>query len=150
MIGATYDPDPITAEVHSGPYTRALVLDQAPDSITEVRVAGTIVTEYEFPTGSRLLYRMDDSSVQTVAWESGQRNIEVDYVPISTVPADLELAAREISAFMVKQTSLSAGGSRLGLSAQANADTGSADYFAQTLRALPMAEATLKRYRRVA
>lgn len=147
MVGHDYEGEAIVGEHHSGPVSGALVLDKPALSIEEVREGSTTLAAgaYEL-SRQRLLYRI--SSGASVAWESGVRNIEIDYTTTHEVPADLEFAAREIAAFMVKQAGWGTGASRMGLSAQANADSGNADYFTQAIRNLPMAKATLARYAR--
>ena len=148
MVGHDYSGEAITGEHHSGPMSGALVLDRPAQSIEEVREGSDTLAAtgaYEL-SRERLVHRL--SSGATVSWASGVRNIEVDYTTIDRVPADLEFAAREICAFMVKQSGWGVGSSRMGLSAQANADSGNADYFTQAIRKLPMAKATLARYAR--
>lgn len=150
MIGHDYEAGPVTGEVHSAPVSGAIVLEKPAASITTVVESSTTLasTGYELE-GERLLWRK--ASAGTVDWTSGIRNVVITYATVSTVPDDLELAAREVGAFMIKQSNIgSAGGARLGLSAQANVDTGSADYFVQALRKLPFTSLTLKRYQRLA
>ena len=147
MVGHDYEGEAITGEHHSGPMSGALVLDKPAQSIEEVREGSdTLATGAYELSRERLVHRL--SSGATVSWASGVRNLEVDYTTIDRVPADLEFAAREICAFMVKQSGWRVGSSRMGLSAQANADSGNADYFTQAIRKLPMAKATLARYAR--
>lgn len=149
IVGHDYESTGVTAEHHSGAASGAIVLKKPAASITEVR-EGTVTLDsdaYELES-ERLLWRKANG--YAADWAVGRRNIEVDYTPTSTVPADLELCAREVCAWIVKQSGLDSGASRLGLSAQANADTGTADYFAQALRQLPMSNATLRRYKRYA
>jgi len=148
-VGHDFQGDAITAEHHGSPVSGAVVLDKPAATIDAVRVGtGTIAASGYELSGERLLYRL--SSGETVDWTPGIRNIEIDYTPTTDVPADLELAAREISAFMVKQSALQGGASRFGLSAQANGDSGSADYFVQALAQLPFASSILRRYTRFA
>lgn len=150
LVGHNYEPDPIIGETHSGPYSIGLVLKKQPVSIEEVRISGGVIAAsgYSITEGSRILFRVSSNSA--IGWESGSRNIEVDYTPISTVPADIELAAREMASFMIKQSSFTVGGGRLGLGSQSNGDTGTADYFTKTLEALPMVQSVLRRYKRFA
>lgn len=147
IVGHDYDGGTIVAEKHTAPMSGAVVLDSPAASIDAIREGtGTVAaSDYELE-GERLVWRL--SADQVTSWAKGARYIEVDYTLVSTIPVDLELAARESSAFMVKQSAFVAGGSRLGLSAQANGDTGSADYFAQQLKALPFTSLALRRYRR--
>jgi hypothetical protein len=148
LIGHDYEGGTITAETHSGPVSGAVVLAKPAATISAVRELGTTVDPSGYALeGDALLWRKAGTSV--VGWAEGRQAIEVDYVTLSDVPSDLELAAREACAFMVKQTGWLAGGNRLGLSAQANADTGSADYFAQTLAKLPAFGAIVRLHRRV-
>ncbi len=148
-IGHDFEGTAIVAEHHSHPYSGALILARPVESIQAVRENGTTLAAsgYELQ-GERLLYRL--GSGKTIGWAPGVRSIEVDYTPTSTVPADIELAAREVSAFMLKQSALAVGGGRMGLSGQANADAGSADYFIQALDQLPMASMVLAKYQRFA
>jgi hypothetical protein len=148
-VGHDYDGDAITSEHHTTPASGALVLEKPAATIDAVRVGtGTIAASGYELEGERLLYRL--ASGETVDWARGVRNIEVDYTPTTDVPKDLELAAREVAAFVLKQSSLSGGASRFGLAAQANGDSGSADYFVQALNQLPFAAAILRRYTRFA
>jgi hypothetical protein len=150
LVGHDYDGDTITGEVHSGPVSGAVVLEKPVASIGAVVEGETTLDSGAYELESeRLLWRKSIGG--TIPWANGTRNIAVTYTTTSTVPADLELAAREVCAFMVKQSNIgSAGAARLGLSAQANVDTGSADYFVQALRQLPFASLTLRRFMRVA
>jgi hypothetical protein len=144
-IGHDYEGDTITAETHRPPFSGAVVLRKPAASVSAVRVRGTALAGSTYRLrDDRLLDRLQSS--EPIAWSSGQR-IEVDYVTASDVPADLALAAAEISAFVWKQTGEDTGGARLGLSAQANADTGSADYFAQAIKQLPVARMALRNHR---
>jgi hypothetical protein len=146
QVGHDYEGSILLAEKHSGAISGGIVLRYPAASIEAVRVTGGTVPVSGYSLeGERLLYRYDSSG--TIAWERGQRNVEVDYTTTNVVPTDLELAAREICAFMLKQSAHIAGGARLGLSAQANADTGSADYFVQALSQLPFAARVLDRHR---
>jgi len=147
QVGHDYEGDTVTAEPHTAPFSGALVLEKPASSITAVRVSGSVVAASGYRlNGSKLLDRL--SSGIPTAWLDSVP-IEVDYVTVSDIPADLELAAREIASFVLKQSSVTAGGSRLGLSAQANADTGSADYFTQALLELPVARMALRNHRQV-
>ncbi len=147
IIGIDYEGETITAEKHSGPSSGLILLEKPAAVIDEVREDSTTLdsSAYELEN-ERLLYRL--SGGKSGPWAFGLRNVEVDYTTTTEVPEDLELAARESCAFMVKQTAWTAGAARMGLSAQANADSGTADYFAQSLRELPMTKATLDRYKR--
>ena len=49
------------------------------------------------------------ASGDVVGWTAGIRHISIDYTTTEGVPADLELAAREASAFMLKQSGLTHG-----------------------------------------
>lgn len=148
-VGHDYEGTAIVAEHHSSPASGALVLEKPAAAIDAVRVGtGTIAASGYELQGQRLVYRL--SSGETIDWTAGVRNIEVDYTPTTEVPEDLELAARELAAFMLKQSALEGGASRFGLSAQASGDTGSADYFVQALAQLPFAAAVLRRYSRFA
>jgi len=147
VIGHDYEGEVLTGEHHSGSDALAIVLDKPAASVQAVRDGTTTLaaSTYELQAG-RLLYRL--ASGVTVAWAPGVRNIEVDYTTTEAIPSDLELAARELAAFMVKQGVFSeAGGGRMGLAAQANPDSGAADYFVQAISQLPFASLILKRYR---
>ena len=148
LVGHDYEGAALTGEHHSAPYSGAVVLHKPAASIDAIREGGTTLaaTGYELEA-ERLVWRL--ASGLTVDWGAGKRNIEVDYTTTTEVPEDLELAAREVSAFMVKQSALAAGGSRMGLSAQANSDSGSADYFVQAINQLPFASAVVRRYQRL-
>lgn len=148
LVGHDYEGDALIAEHHSAPYSGALVLHKPAASIDAIRENGTPLgsSNYELEN-ERLVWRL--ASGLSVAWGAGKRSIEVDYTTTTEVPKDLELAAREVSAFMVKQSALASGGSRMGLSGQANADSGSADYFVEALNQLPFSGAVLKRYQRL-
>lgn len=145
QIGHDYEGNAVTAEFHTAPFSGSIILRKPAESITAVRVSHSVIAAagYRLSDG-RLLTRLA-SGLPTV-W-SGSSVIEVDYLTVSAVPADLELAAREIGAFVLKQSSLPGGGSRLGLSAQANGDTGSADYFVQALKQLPVSRMALRNHR---
>lgn len=148
LVGHDYEAGPVSSEHHSAPISGAIVLDKPAASITTVVENTTTldVGAYELE-GDRLLYRKANG--ETVAWSTGsRRNIEVTYATVTTIPDDLAMAAREVCAFMFKQTGAAQGGGRLGLSAQANQDAGTADYFAQALRQLPLSSVVLARYRR--
>ncbi len=149
IVGHDFEGTPIVAEKH-GPVFRDVVLEKPAASIQEVRRGTNVLvdgTDYALD-GDRVLVRLDGS--YRTAWVLKPWELEVDYTPVSVVPDDLELAARMATAFTWKQSAENGGGARLGLSAQANTDAGTADYFAQTLRALPFVNETLRRYRRVA
>lgn len=146
-IGNSFDAQPIVGERTDHPLG-AVLLERPAASIDAVRVNGATLSASGYRLqGDRVLWREADSYGGATSWGGV---VEVDYTPTSSVPDDLEFAAREIAAFMVKQSGLSVGSGRLGLSAQANADTGSADYFTQSLRQLPASRMILGRYRRVA
>jgi len=149
VVGHDYAGATHTSEVYSGPVSGAIVLQAPAASITTV-VEGTTTlgaSDYELD-GERLLYRKASSVAS--AWAEGNRNVAITYVDTSTVPADLELAARELGAWVLKQSHFDTGSGRLGLAAQANADSGAADYFAQALEELPLLAFTMKRYKRFA
>jgi len=145
QVGHDYEGDAVTAESHTAPFSGSIILRKPAASITAVRVSGSTIAAagYRLKDG-RLLERLS-SGLPTVWAESSV--IEIDYLTLSAVPFDLELAAREIGAFVLKQSSLPGGGSRLGLSAQANGDTGSADYFVQALAQLPVSRMALRNHR---
>ncbi len=149
IVGHDYEGTPIVGETHAGSRHGIIILEKPAVTIEEVREVGDVVdpSAYVLDQG-RGLYRIEGGGLAPWAW--GRRSVEVDYTPESVVPDDLELMAREVCAWIWKQSGHDTGASRLGLSAQANADTGTADYFAQALRQLPMANTTLKRYKRYA
>ncbi len=144
-IGNNYPGGSVTDELHFAPASGAIVLRYPAASLTSVAVSGTALAagDYEL-VDSRLIFRLANGA--RTDWTQGAR-ITATYTRESTVPTDLELAAREACAFVVKQTGLDSGGSRLGLGAQSNADTGTADYFTQALATLPVLRMTLARYK---
>ena len=145
QVGHDYEGNAITGESHTAPFSGSIILRKPAESITAVRVSGSTLAAADYRLkDSRLLTRLA-SGLPTV-W-SASTVIEVDYLTVSAIPVDLELAAREIGAFILKQSSLPGGGSRLGLSAQANGDTGSADYFVQALKQLPVSRMALRNHR---
>lgn len=145
LVGHDFDGAVITGELHSWPPSSALVLRKPAASIEAVREAGTTLapTDYQL-VDERILYRL--AGGVSAEWLLGRRNIAIDYTTTGEVPSDLELASTEVCAFMVKQSALGVGSARLGLSGQANGDTGSAEYFAQTVRQLPFATMVLSKY----
>lgn len=147
IVGHTFDSAPVTAEIHATPPTPYLVLDLPVASVQTVREAGQALAAsgWRWHTGSRVIERR--SSSLPVSW-SGEAS--VDYTPLSTIPADLELAAREAAAWVLKESALGSGASRLGLTAQANADSGSADYYVRRIEELPCVRAVIRRYGRFA
>ena len=146
QVGHDYEGETITAELHVAPFSGRIVLDKPAATIDAVRVSGSALAAsgYRLRNG-RILERVADSVA--IGWATGVA-IEVDYETVSTIPADLALCAAEVSAFVWKQTGETTGGSRLGLSAQANGDTGSADYFAQAISQLPVSRMALRNHRR--
>lgn len=150
LVGHDYEGEVITGENHTAPFSGAIVLRKPAQAIDEIRERKSTLaaSAYEL-IDERLVWRLNLGD--TVGWTNdGARSIEVDYTTTDQVPKDLELAAREVAAFMVKQSGLSAGGSRMGLSAQSNADAGTADYFAQALAQLPFVQLVLRRFKRYA
>jgi hypothetical protein len=147
IVGHTYDATPIAGELHEVPPTAFVILDRPIATVTTVREGGQVLasTGWRRIAGSRLVERLA-GSVGT-PWTA---EISVDYTPASTVPADLELAAREAAAWVLKESGLSTGGSRLGLNAQANSDSGNADYFVKRIEELPVVRSIIRRYGRFA
>ena len=148
QIGHDYEGDTVTAEIHLAPFSGRIVLEKPAAVIDSVRVSGTTLAASGYRLkGTRLLERLSEGI--HAAWSTGVK-IEIDYETVSKTPADLAHCASEVAAFIWKQTGEATGGSRLGLSAQANADTGSADYFAQAIAQLPVARMALRNHRRFA
>lgn len=145
IVGHTFDATVVTGEIHEKPPTAFVILDKPVASVTTVREGGQVLasTGWRRITGSRLVERL--VSGRSTPWLD---EISVDYTPTSIVPADLELAAREASAWVLKESALPTGGSRLGLNAQANSDSGNADYFVQRIEALPIVRSIIRRYGR--
>lgn len=141
-IGHDFDGTPIVGEAHEPPASGVILLRKPAASISAVREGGATLSgsAYRF-TSTRMLARL--AAGRPSPWLDA---VQVDYTPISTVPKDLEIAAREACAWIVKQSSLSTGGARLGLSAQSNADTGNADYLIQRIDRLPLTRAVIARY----
>lgn len=147
IIGHTYDATPIVAELHPKPPTQYLVVRRPIASVSAVREAGETLaaSSYRLPgAGSRLLERRAGGG--SVVWLG---EVEVDYTPTATVPANVELAAREAAAWVVKESALAAGASRLGLTAQANPDSGNADYFVRSIGDLPLVRELMRSHRRL-
>lgn len=149
FIGHDYGGDAILAETHAGAITGAILLRRPAASISAVRERGVALAASAYALeGERLLWRVSGDDV--VPWAVGDRSVEVDYTTTDDLPADVEFAARELCAFIVKQSSWSVGAARFGLRAQSNAEAGNADYFVQSLSQLPFASAVLERRRQYA
>jgi hypothetical protein len=145
IVGHTFDATPVAGEIHPVPPTPFVILEKPVASVTTVREGGQVLAAsgWRRLTGSRIVERLA-GSVST-PWLD---EISVDYVPTSVVPADLELAAREATAWVIKESGLASGGSRLGLNAQANSDSGNADYFVKRIEELPIVASIVRRYGR--
>ena len=146
IIGHTYDATPIVAELHARPPTPYVVVRRPIASVSAVREAGETLAAsgYRAQVGTRLLERR--ASGESTPWVG---EVEVDYTPTSTVPADVELAAREAAAWVVQESGLGSGASRLGLTAQANPDSGNADYFVRKIGDLPLVRELMRSHRRL-
>lgn len=145
QVGHDFEGEGIAGEPHYAPYSGAIIIDKPASAVAAVRVSGTTIDSSGYRLrNNRMLERLSGGS--PIAWTVGA-TIEVDYVTTSEIPADLGLAAAEIAAFVWKQTNEASGGGRLGLSAQANGDSGSADYFTQSLTKLPVARMALRNHR---
>lgn len=147
IIGHDFSGTPIAAELHEQPPTAFLLLDRPVASVQTVREAGQALasTGWRWIPGSRLIERRAGNVSTPWAGEAS-----IDYTPASSVPADVELAAREAAAWVLKESGLTTGASRLGLTAQANADTGNADYFVRRIEDLPCVKTIVRRYGRFA
>lgn len=148
IVGQTFDGNAITGEFHPIPASTHIVLEQPAASIQAVRegTATLAASGYRhMGPGSRVIGR--EANGWPIKWSAP---ITVDYTPPTAVPADLELAAREAAAWVLKESALTAGASRLGLTAQANADSGNADYFVRRIEELPIVRAIIRRYGRFA
>lgn len=145
IVGNTFDPAAITGELHARPPSALVLLKRPLASVTTVREAGQVLgaSSWRAYAGTRLVERMASGAPTPWAGE-----VSVDYTPASAVPADLELAAREAAAWVIKESGLTSGASRLGLTAQANADTGAADYFVRRIEQLPIVAGAIRRYGR--
>tara|TARA_Y100000310_G_scaffold336656_1_gene421794 strand:+ start:244 stop:807 length:564 start_codon:yes stop_codon:yes gene_type:complete len=126
------------------PGQSALVLDQWPVAslvVTEDSTALVLDTDYEL-RNERLLYRIS-GDVDT-DWSSGARISVTSTEGYATIPADLDLAAREQIRFAFQQTNV--GGSRLG-TASASSPTGDSEGFIP-YEWLPFTKAVMEAYRR--
>lgn len=145
IVGNTFDSTPIAAELHAQPPSALVLLNRPILTVTTVREAGQVLaaSSWRAYVGTRLVERLASGAPTPWAGE-----VSIDYTPASAVPADLELAAREAAAWVLKESGLTSGASRLGLTAQANADTGAADYFVRRIEQLPIVAAAIRRYGR--
>lgn len=145
IVGHDFSATAVVAELHPTPPSAFVVLDKPVGTVTTVREGGQVLAAsgWRHVAGTRLVERR--ASSESVSWSA---EVSVDYTPSATIPADLELAARECSAWVVKESGLASGSSRLGLTAQANADSGNADYYIKRLEELPMVRAVIRRYGR--
>lgn len=146
IIGHTFDATPVLGEVVAQPPTQFLLVSKPIASVQAVREAGETlaVSSYRPLVGSRLLERREGGA--STPWLG---EVEVDYTPTSTIPTDIELAAREAAAWVVKESGLGSGASRLGLTAQANPDSGNADYFVRRIGDLPLVRELIRSHRRL-
>lgn len=148
IIGQTFDATPIIDERHDIPASGFVVLAFPAASIEAVREGSATLAASGYRhlgVGSRLVQRM--AGGRPVPWSDFA---SIDYTPPGTVPADVELAAREAAAWVLKESGLESGSARLGLTAQANADSGSADYFIRRIEELPIVRSMIRRYGRMA
>lgn len=147
LVGHDYSAAAIVGEIIRQPPTPFAITARPISSVSAVREAGVLLAAsgYRAVAGTRILERRG-SAAYAVNWGG---EVSVDYTPTSTVPADLELAAREATAWVIKESGLVAGASRLGLTAQANPDSGNADYYVRKVQDLPIVRAVLATRRRM-
>lgn len=144
IVGNTFDGTPIVGEFHGLPASTFVVTERPAASVQAVREGANTLAATgwrHMGPGSRVIGR--EASGLPIAWTAP---VSVDYTPTSTVPADVELAAREAAAWVLKESGFGTGASRLGLTAQANADSGSADYYVRRIEELPIVRALIRRY----
>jgi hypothetical protein len=146
-VGHDYDATSRTEKI-SGTRQPAVIVSRPIQTLTSVALDDTTLTvddDYEFTVGQRAIYRL--ASGLGSIWELGNRNVTAIYAPVSTVPDDLELAAREASAFVWKQSHQS-GASRLGLENKGN-DTGGLSQYITDILTLPVVQTVVRERRPV-
>ena len=147
LIGTKYDGVEVT-ERYSGRGLSGIVVRQPIETVGSVQEAGTALSAsgYAFTAGDRMLYRVD-SDGEALGWASGTRNILVTYTPPSSVPPDVEWAARNAAAHLWNQSHQS-GKSRVGLESSARS-AGNTSQYVQGIAGLPAVAAMLAHRRRI-
>lgn len=119
-MGRTIVSSSIVGEIHDGALPeedRLLLLRHPITAIAEIRIDGVVLAaaNYQFDAASGIVYRRDPDTPSADAddWDSGRRNIAVDYTQgYAAIPEDLIDAATKQAAYVWKQST--PGGARLG------------------------------------
>ena len=143
-LGMDFDAREIV-ERHSGGLPR-IILDQTPATVDSVVANGTTLTGTDYEIRARSLIRL--ANTIPVTWESSFLDIVVTYTTpdSSAVPTWLEIAAREASVWLWKQSHES-GAARLGTTGKEVATGGTQSYVTDMLELPAVREAM--RHRRI-